>query len=288
MGGMERTWKLSQAPPRRRKIPLRIIRNHAQKISKFQPPIEEQNKRIQVFLKKFDEKLPKTVIRIQVDEIRQLARDLFAEGAYLEVINHYNQAAFTLLKFGFPDEALSFSNDAKVLQQLVEARKMKIEVLAGALEHRDIPMIQTIYEDLIELSQKLNDISAVDRYQSQLERLQQSNYDLQVLNPVQGTGWLPVFDEEKDLISSNDFKIDQLKQMQLTIDQRAHEMEGRTLLKAAAYLYKHCKQISSQLVEMGLEFEGANVDRYQREQDRCAKKAIMREVDKLTKLRRII
>ncbi len=269
-----KSWKTLQAKSRKRKIPLRIIKAHSKKLSNLQPNKEDQEARMKALLKRFDKKFPKAIVKGQVDEFRQLARDLFAEGAYLEVIKYYNSATFIFLKFGFPDEALDFSNDAKLLQKLVEARQMKLEVLAGALKDRNVPMIQTIYEDIIELSQKLNDYASVDKYQSQLERLQHCQFDPRVLNMGQVTAL--------NLSSgSNDFEIDQLKQKQLAIEQRAQQMEARSLLNAAALLYKQCRKISVKLVDMGLEYEKENIARYQGDQDRCTKVDVMDEIRRI-------
>jgi len=275
-----KNWKTLQTKSRKRKIPLRIIKAHSKKLSNLQPNQEDQEARMKEILNKFDRKFPKAIVQGQMDEFRKLARDLFAEGAYLEVINYYNLAAFIFLKFGFPDEALDFSNDAKLLQNLVEARQVKLELLTGVLENRNVPMIQTVYEDLIEISQKLNDFASVDRYQSQLERLQHSQFDLSVLNLRPEMGLSPT----EEACSSNDFEIDQLKQKQLRLEQRAYLMEKKALFKAAAFHYKQCREISTQLANMGLEFERENIDKFQREQDRCAKHDIMDDVRKIVEL----
>ena len=280
MFGSGKNWKTLQKKSRKRKIPFRVIKVHTKKLSKFQPNQEEQEARMKEILNKFDRKFPKAIVQGQVEEFHHLARDLFAEGAYLEVIKYYNLAAFIFLKFGFPDEALDFSNDAKLLQNLVEARQMKLELLTGVFENRNVPMIQTVYEDLIELSQKLNDFVSVDHYQSQLERLQHSQFDLSVLNLRPEIGLSPT----EETCRSNDFEIDQLKQKQLRFEQRAHLMEKRSLFKAAAFHYKQCREISTQLAHMGLEYERKNIDKFQREQDRCAKHDIMDDVRKIVEL----
>ena len=275
-----KNWKTLQTKSRKRKIPLRIIKIHTKKLSNLQPKQEDQEARTREILNKFDKKFPKAIVQGQVDEFRHLARDLFSEGAYLEVINYYNLAAFIFLKFGFPDEALDFSNDAKLLQNLVEARQVKLELLTGAFENRNVPIIQTVYEDLIEISQKLNDFASVDRYQSQLERLQHSQFDLRVLNLKPENG----LTLNEETCSSNDFEIDQLKQKQLRLGQRAHLLEKRALFNAAAFHYKQCREISTQLANMGLEYERENIDRFQKEQDRCAKHDVMDDVRKIVEL----
>ncbi|NVM30563.1 MAG: hypothetical protein HWN65_17110 [Candidatus Helarchaeota archaeon] len=237
-----------------------------------------------------DERLDELILQHHIDEIHKLGDELFSDGAYLDVINHFNQTSITLLKYGLIDEAFTFSQRATKLKALVDEREKKLQLLEREKQRNDLMEVLLLYNDIIELSRKLNDLQAVDYYQYELHQVrsggpmtpkQQASLATPLaVRPV--TAAPPVSAQVKEvklkkIITSfhseiQNFAAKDLERKRDTFEKRAKYLEDQKLFKAAVFFYDKCEEISNQLAQIGKTDEEFNAQKYNEKKVACSQK----------------
>ncbi|MFW9949633.1 MAG: hypothetical protein ACFFKA_05855, partial [Candidatus Thorarchaeota archaeon] len=223
--------------PRRKKIPLKEIQQHVNKISNLQFTSETNT-----FLKGEISNQKNKVIsnqglideeQIEVDllKIKAFGEELFNNGAYLEAQKQFVFAKNMLMKLGRNEEAKLFSDLFQGISGLIEKRENLLKVLDKVKVEGNVVKLFELYYDLIQISKKLRDLDAQDMYRSEfIESLQNNNLALSGL-------------EEYRLIMEEQIKVE---------NNSAKVVE----------LYEKCEIISEFLIQLGREEEKINLDKF--------------------------
>lgn len=134
-----------------------MIITHINKISKSHPLFEENQPENNLIAEEVEEELDNETIEVQISEILEIGEELFANGSYLEVINHFDQAAATFQKYGYEIEAHIFYKKANELRSLIAERAGKLTLLEQAKICKNLTNIFALYKDIMEISRKIND-----------------------------------------------------------------------------------------------------------------------------------
>ena len=232
--------------PRRKKIPLKTIIFHINKISSVKPIFEKEELQEKMQDKKLYKKelINEKELKNQLYEIKALGEELFNEGAYLEALKQFEQAENLLLNLGKKEEAMVYSKLVVEIKTFNEEREKKLEILEQEKLDNNFINIFELYFELIEISKKLKDFDAVKMYQYELIQL---------------------FKIEKLSISDLENKRDNL-------EEQANSLLNKNLFQKAAQLYENCEEISQYLVQLGRGEENSNVDKFRTKKSECLRK----------------
>lgn len=264
---------------RRRKGPLRIIPSHINQISSS-PIAPAPDSRI----KEIYEKLDAAILESQVNEIQELGDELIAEGAYLKVINYFNQAATTFLRNGFFKEARTFTNKVMEIRHLILERDQKLNLLAKEKSANHLMNLPILYRAIIEISRKLNDLEGIQFYQSELTQLQTRIQADPSIEKTGSTGAMvkkmiivqemprvllraPTFHEEFQTVAIRDLELKRNK-----LENHALTLENRGNFIEAANFYEQCEQICVQLIQLGKLDEKLNEEKFRINKMKCLDK----------------
>lgn len=271
--------------PKEKKVPLKLIISHVNKITKSHPLFEEkqpENSLITEEIEETEESDKEAVVEVQIGEILEIGEELFESGSYLEVINHFDQAAATFQKYGFEIEAHIFYKKANELRSLIAERAGKLTLLEQAKLCKN-PNILALYQDVMEISRKLNDFDGIRVFQAELNQIMGTNNSFQParteqkaeipsvqVNSQENPIYLPKsvnFYEELQK-----FAIEDLIGKRNHFAENAKKMEKWLLFKSAAIFYEKCEEISLQLVHLGNAEEKIKVEDYRSRKLECLKK----------------
>jgi len=232
--------------PRRKKIPLKIIILHINKISSVKPIFEKEELQEKMQDKKLYKKelINEKELKNHLYEIKALGEELFNEGAYLEALKQFEQAENLLLNLGKKEEAMVYSKLVVEINTFNEEREKKLEILEQEKLDNNFINIFELYFELIEISKKLKDFDAVKMYQYELIQL---------------------FKIEKLSISNLENKRDNL-------EEQANSFLNKNLFQKAAQLYEKCEEISQYIVQLGRGEENSNVDKFRTKKSECLRK----------------
>jgi hypothetical protein len=223
------------APPRK-KVPLKNIISHLNKLS---GPIFDGKQ-----LLPSKELTEEEEIEIQINEIRSLGEELFAEGAYLEAQEQFKLARDLILTLGRNEEAKLLSELISGITGLIDEREKRLEILEQVISEGDPIKIYDTFYDIIEISKKLRDFEGVSMYKSEL-----INY-----------------------FQINRFKLINLEKYKGNLEQKAESSMNNNNFEEAAQLYEKCEIISQFLVSLGMEGETANIENFRNKKTDCLKR----------------
>ncbi|MFX1291924.1 MAG: DUF2341 domain-containing protein [Promethearchaeota archaeon] len=225
------------APPRK-KVPLKIITSHLNNLS---APIFDDKQDKLLISKQLTEEQE---IEIQVNKIKSLGEELFAEGAYLEAQEQFKLGRDLLLNVGRAEEANLFSELLAGIDGLIEEREKRLELLDQAKIERNAVQIFEIHQDLINISKKLRDPEAASFYQAEL------------INYFQNNNWILV----------------DLEKYRSDMDKEAESLYKNSYFENAAQLYERCEKISQLLVQLEREEEIRSIEEFRYKKNACMKK----------------
>ncbi|MHA2282406.1 MAG: DUF2341 domain-containing protein [Promethearchaeota archaeon] len=224
--------------PPRKKIPLKIISSHINKLSSS------------VFDGKQDQLLPskeltrEKEIETQINEIKLLGEELFDEGAYLEAQKQFRIGRDLLLNLGREEEAKLFSELIAGIEGLIEARENRLEILDQVKIEGNAEQIFEMHQDLIEISKKLRDPDGISYYQSEL-----INY-----------------------FQNNNLILPDLEKYRSELDHQAESLYRNSNFENAARFYEKCEKISQLLVQLEKEEEIPRIEEFRYKKNACMKK----------------
>ncbi|MFX0036257.1 MAG: hypothetical protein ACFE9I_11535, partial [Candidatus Hermodarchaeota archaeon] len=224
------------APPRK-KVPLKIITSHLNKLSG--PTFDDK----QLLPNK---ELIEEEIEIQINEIRSLGEELFAEGAYLEAQKQFKVGRDLLMNLGREEEAKLFSELLSGIEGLLEERERRVELLEKVKNEGDSVKIFELYYDIIEISRKLRDLDGINMYESELIQFFQINK----------------------------FKLIIIQKHIYELEQEADSLIKNNLFEKAAHVYEKCENFSNFLVQLGNEEEINNIRKFKIKKEECLKKIL--------------
>ncbi|MHA1277988.1 MAG: hypothetical protein ACTSQI_21190 [Candidatus Helarchaeota archaeon] len=251
--------------PKRKKVPLKLVVDHLRHLRDTRKIITKRPKQESILEEEIDEKSEMELVISQIDEIYKLGAELFAEGEYLAVVNHYNQAALTILKYGYAMEAEKFSQRAKEIKDLIDLRNHKVTVLEIHRLGKKWKDVVLLYYEIIRLSKQLNDYESIERYQNELDHLDISQEPAEE-KEVEITINSSIQDEMQK------FAIRDLEKKRQKYEKSATFLEGKELFSSAAFFYKKCAAISEQMVRLGKIEERPRLKRYREKKVECANK----------------
>jgi hypothetical protein len=240
--------------PPRKKVTLKIILTHIDNIStssqivkknKIQKPNKQKKNgkhSLQV------QSISNEELMVRIKKIRSYAEKLLAEGAYLEAQKQFEFAENILLKLGKKEEALIFSNLKASIIELSKERDERLELLEEVKLGNDSLMIFDLYQDLIELSEKLKDNDSADMYLSELTQFYQTEH----------------------------IKLRDLEYQRFKLYKQANSLIEEKNFEKSVEIYEKCEKISQFLVQIGRENEKNNVKKFREKVKECLNKAIQK------------
>lgn len=149
----------SRMHPQRKKISLKSIISHINKISNVKPFFkrEEQEEKSEDKIISKKETIEERELTNRLNVIKALGEELFDEGAYLEAQKQFKEIEELFLKLGNSKEAALYSKMIIEIDKLNKERETKLELLEQEnLEERPTNII-ALYIDLIDIAKRLND-----------------------------------------------------------------------------------------------------------------------------------
>jgi len=236
----------SRMHPQRKKISLKSIISHINKISNVKPFFkrEEQEEKSEDKIISKKETIEERELTNRLNVIKALGEELFDEGAYLEAQKQFKEIEELFLKLGNSKEAALYSKMIIEIDKLNKERETKLELLEQEnLEERPTNII-ALYIDLIDIAKRLNDSDAVKMYQSEMEHL----FNTKKLR-------IPDFEHKRD-----------------SFEKKADLLLNQNHLEKALKLYENCEEISRFLVKIGREEENFNLKKYIDKKNECIRK----------------
>ena len=237
----------SRLHPKRKKILLKTITSHINKISSAKPILErgEQEKETDGVVLSKKEKFNGKDLEKLLPEIKKLGEELFEEGAYLEAQKQFEQAEVILLKLGKNEKATYYYKKILEIDELNEKREKKLEILEQEKLANHAVNITDLYFDLMDIAKKLKDFDSIEMYQSELIQL----YD-------------------DGILTISDFK-----QKRDKLEEEANSLLSQQHFQKAANQYENCEEISHFLVKLGREEEIISVEKYKKRKKECIRKS---------------
>jgi hypothetical protein len=226
--------------PPRKKIPLKIISSHINKLSSS--AVESEGIQYQSSLSK--ELAEKEELENKINEIKSSGEDLFAEGAYLEAKEQFKLGRELLLNLGREEEAKLFSELIAGIDGLINEREKRLNVLEQTRIEGNSKEVFDLYQEIIMISDKLRDPEGVSYYQFELIQYFQNN--------------------EVGLIELESYRFE--------LNQKAESVFNNNIFAMAAQLYEKCENISKLLVQVGREEEVAKIDEFRYKKEECLKR----------------
>ncbi len=227
---------LNKIHPPRKKITLKVIISHINKISTVKSTFEkEEHEKIlddQLTFKK--ETLDEEELENRLNEIKTLGEELFNEGAYLEAQRQFEIAEELVLKLDKKDEALFYSKLIAHIKSLSEEREVKLENLENEKEKNNFINVMDIYIDLIQISKKLKDFDMSNMFQFELIQL----------------------------LKDGNLKISDLEHKRNKLEEQANIYLDQNHFEEAAKFYEYCEEISQILLHLDRLEENYNIDKF--------------------------
>ena len=237
--------------PRRKKVALKIILTHIDKISTSSKitekteiqKLKKQKKNRKAIPQK--ESISNEELMDRINKIKIYGEKLFSEGAYLEAQKQFEFAEKILLKLGKKEDALAFSDLTVGIKELSEERDEKLIILEEEKLGNESLKIFDLYYDLIELSKKLKDYDSADMNLSELTQFYQMDQK----------------------------KLRDLEYQRFNLYKQANSLLSENIFEKSAELYEKCEQISQFLVQIGRDNEKINVKKFREKINECLSKA---------------
>ncbi|MHA2197471.1 MAG: LamG-like jellyroll fold domain-containing protein [Promethearchaeota archaeon] len=236
--------------PSRKKIYLKKISSHINKLSGIQPILKVkdlQNLSIddkQIESLRSNELYDEKVREINIEEIKRVGEELFAEGAYLEAQEQFKRGRDFLFNLGREEEAKLFSDLIYGIEELVEVREKRLEALEQFKIEGNAVQIFEMYQDIIEISKKLRDPDTLSFYQTEFSNYFQTN--------------------KEDLV--------ELEKYRFELNQKADSFVDDNLFEMAAQAYENCEKISQLLAQLEREGDIDYVELFRSKKNECLKR----------------
>ncbi|MFX1436854.1 MAG: hypothetical protein ACFFAA_06515, partial [Promethearchaeota archaeon] len=221
--------------PIRYKIPFKIISSHINKL--VSPQFAVQAKKDQSIT---DE----TEIKNRINEIKSLAEELFAEGAYLEAQKQFKLGRDLLISLGKKEEAKLLSELISGIAGLIEEREKRIEILEQIKLEGNSTQVFELYHEIIVISKKLRDSDSASFYQSDLIQF----------------------------FRINDFKLIDLTEYRSVLEQEADSLMNNNQFEMAAQIYSKCQIISQIFIQLDRDDEIPNFEKFGNKKTKCLKR----------------
>ncbi|MFW9820690.1 MAG: hypothetical protein ACFFE5_13860, partial [Candidatus Thorarchaeota archaeon] len=225
--------------PSREKIPFKILSSHINRLSSTQftrhAEIARHPDEIQTITD--DEQ-----ISIQINEIKNMGEELFAEGAYLEAQKQFKKGRDLLINLGREEEAKLISDLISGIEGLIEEREKRLEKLEEVKIEGNSVQVFELYYEIIAISKKLRDPDTASFYQSEL-----INY----------------FQHNLNLVDLENYRYE--------LNQKALSLIENNIFEIAAQLYEKCENISQLFVQLGKEEEIYNIQEFKHKKEDCLK-----------------
>ncbi|MFW9772985.1 MAG: DUF2341 domain-containing protein, partial [Candidatus Thorarchaeota archaeon] len=166
-----------KAKPPRKKIPLKHILPHINKIS-IPKRVEIREDKMIIEPRKSEEaKDLADLDQIELDliEIKASGEELFNEGAYLEAQKQFELAKNMLLNLGRNEDAKLFSELIEGIGELINKRENLLKILERAKVEGNVVKLFEIYYDLTQISKKLRDSDALHMFQLEFIQIFQND-----------------------------------------------------------------------------------------------------------------
>ncbi|MFX1329611.1 MAG: hypothetical protein ACFE91_15900, partial [Promethearchaeota archaeon] len=216
-------------------VPLKIITSHLNKLSG--PTFDDK----QLLPSK---ELIEEEMEIQINEIRSLGEELFAEGAYLEAQKQFKAGRDLLMNLGREEEAKLFSELLSGIEGLIEEREKRLETLEQVKLEGNVAQVFELYHEIINISKKLRDLDAISMFQSELIQYFQINQ----------------------------FRLKDIENHRSNLEDEADSLLNKKYFELAAQIYGKCEEISQFLMKVGNEEEIANVEKFRNKKNKCLEK----------------
>ncbi|MFX1323617.1 MAG: hypothetical protein ACFE8N_01580, partial [Promethearchaeota archaeon] len=226
--------------PQRKKIPIKGILHHINKIStsksdsKADVLLKEEIGDISSINLEKEDLISGAELENNLMEFKALGEELFNEGAYLEAQKQFYRAKNMLLEAGRYEDAKLFSELIEGIEGLIDKRENLLKILERIKTEENVIKIFELYYDLIQISSKLRDLDAVKMYQAE---------------------FLQIF--EKDEV-----KLIELIDYRLILEEQIKPLVIEKNFEIVTELYKKCEMISQVLVDLGREEEKFNVEKF--------------------------
>ncbi len=221
--------------PPREKIPLKSIISHMSKLSSVELKVKADD--VQNITDEKD-------IEIQINEIKSLGEGLFAEGAYLEAQKQFKIGRDLLLSLGREEESHLFSELISGIEGLIEERERRLEILEEIRFKGNSEQFFDLYQEIIDISNKLRDPDAVSYYQAELIQYFQNNISL----------------------------LEDLEIYRMELNHKAVLSFNNNIFEIAAQLYEKCEKISQLLVQLGRDEDIPKIEEFRHKKNECLKR----------------
>ena len=207
--------------PQRKKISFKEISTHINKLLnvKTSLPIDEfiglPSDSTEILIEEEE-------LKIKVNKIKNLGEQLFAKGAYLEAQKQFELGRDLLKNLGRQEEAQLFIELISGIEGLITEREKQLEILERLKVEGNYKQVFNIYQEVIEISNKLRDSETSSFYQSDLMLYFQNT-------------------------QSNKFD---LERYQFELKQKADILFNNGIFDKAAEQYEKCEQFSALLEQL--------------------------------------
>ena len=221
--------------PPRKKIPYKTIIQHLNKISpQMSDTIAKDAQEIPIIKETSPESLIEEIdIEEQVKSFKDLAEEFFSNGAYLEAIEQFQNAKNLLLKHGKDTDVTLISDLIEGIERLVEERESRLNLLRKEKTEGNTVKIFNLYQEVIEISNKLRDFDIITMYQSELTEYFKNNLS----------------------------KIPEIESYRNDLEKEAELFISTRDFNQAAQLFEKCEEIS-QILEKYTKEERTNVEKF--------------------------
>ncbi|MDX1799198.1 MAG: hypothetical protein R3255_11160, partial [Candidatus Lokiarchaeia archaeon] len=218
--------------PARKKISLKTISSHITRLSSVDFTVQAD---------KIQDVTDGKEQEINIDEIKSLGEELFAEGAYLEAQKQFKKGRDLLMNSGREEEAKLLSELISGIEGLIDEREKRLEILEQVKLEDNAVQVFDIYHEIIAISKKLRDPDTASFYQLELIQFFQTNR----LKLVDLEGYRSILEAKADsLLNSNQ-------------------------LENAAQLYGKCEKISRLFVQLEKDGEVENIEKFKNKKAEC-------------------
>ncbi|MFW9773941.1 MAG: hypothetical protein ACFFEO_17450, partial [Candidatus Thorarchaeota archaeon] len=230
--------------PQRKKILLKSILSHMEQIA-----LSQEYQTYEVLKSKkqeldSEELTSEQKIDNKINEYKELGEELYIEGAYLEAQRQFMHAKDLLLQLGRDEETKLLSELISGIDNLIEERDSRLELLEKTKIGGDAVKIYENYDDVIEISKKLRDVDGVSMYKSELIQFFQMNIS----------------------------KINDLEKHRAYLEQYTELLVSNNEFEKAASLYETCEKISQLFVQLDMDEEVANIEKFRNKKADCLKR----------------
>ncbi|MFW9829757.1 MAG: hypothetical protein ACFFEY_19440, partial [Candidatus Thorarchaeota archaeon] len=175
-------------------------------------------------------------VEIQINDIKSLGEELFAEGAYLEAQEQFKMGRDLLINLGKEDDAKLFTELISGIEGLIGERENRLEILEQVKMEMNSVQVFEMYHEIIAISKKLRDLDTASFYHSELIQFFQVNKS----------------------------KVIDLEEYRVVLEQKADTHMNNNKFENAAQLYGKCELVSQLFVQLEKDGEIANIEKFRK------------------------